>query len=363
MNILIDIGHPAHVHYYRNMAKELELRGHKITWTVKDKSIAKTLLECFGFNYITLPAKTDGLIAKTLKQVQYDLKLLKICHKEKIDLAIGTSITVAHVSRVSRVKSIIFDDDDDYVQPLVTKYVHPYADTLLSPDALLNKRKRKDTVFYPGYHELAYLHPKRFNPDPSILDELGIRYGETFFIMRFNSFKAHHDFGVRGLSIQQKLELVKILKPLGKIFITTERNIEPELNEWQIKIEPQKIHSLMAYATLFLGDSQTMTTEAAILGTPALKCNSFAGRLSIPNEIENSYRLCYSFLPDQFEKLVKKIKELIEIPNFKNEWLNRRENMLCDKIDVTAFWEWLINDYPDSISQIKEEPEFWEQFK
>ena len=146
MRILIDIGHPAHVHYYRNLAKELEFRGHKITWTVKDKSVAKKLLDCYGFKYITLPAKTDGLIAKTLKQVQYDFKLLNICRKEKIDLAIGTSVTIAHISRISKVKSIVFDDDDDDVQPFVTRYVNPYADTLISPDVLLNKRRRTNMI-------------------------------------------------------------------------------------------------------------------------------------------------------------------------------------------------------------------------
>lgn len=363
MRILIDIGHPAHVHYYRNLAKELEFRGHKITWTVKDKSVAKKLLDCYGFKYITLPAKTDGLIAKTLKQVQYDFKLLNICRKEKIDLAIGTSVTIAHISRISKVKSIVFDDDDDDVQPFVTRYVNPYADTLISPDVLLNKRRRTNTIFYPGYHELAYLHPLRFKPDHSVLDEFGMKDRESFFILRFNAFKAHHDFGVKGLSIQQKLELIKILKPLGRIFITTEREIEPELKEYQIEIEPQKMHSLMAFATLFIGDSQTMSSEAAMLGVPSLRCNSFAGRISYLEEQEKKYGLTFAFLPEQFNLMVLKLNELISYPNLKEEWQQKRLKMLGDKIDVTSFWTWFIDNYPDTISQIKQEPEFWEQFK
>ena len=58
-------------------------------------------------------------------------------------------------------------------------------------------------------------------------------------------------------------------------------------------IPPESIHSLLYYAKMFIGDSQTMTTEAAILGTPALKCNTFAGKLSVPNELEEKYNLCY----------------------------------------------------------------------
>ncbi len=363
MNYLIDIGHPAHVHYYRNLAKELEVRGHKVIWTVKDMRVAKQLLDSYDFSYMVLPAKADGLICKVLRQIQYDIKLLMICRREKIDLAIGTSVTIAHVSRISKIKSVVFDDDDDAVQPLVTKYVNPYADSLLSPDTLLNQRKRKNTNFYPGYHELAYLHPMRFKPDPSVLDELGMKKGDVYFLMRFNAFKAHHDIGVRGMSIQQKLELVRILKLFGRIFITTERDIEPELKEYQIRIEPQKIHSLLAFTTIFLGDSQTMTSEAAMLGVPSLRCNSFAGRISNLEELEKKYGLTYAFLPKQFDRMILKLNELLANPNLKEVWQQKRQKMLADKIDVTSFWTWFIDNYPDTIVQIKQEPEFWEQFK
>ena len=297
MNILIDIGHPAHIHYYRNLAKELEKSGHKITWTIKNIEILKILRDIYGFSYYTLPGKVDNLLGKIMRQVQFDIKLLNICRREKIDVAIGTSVSVAHVSRILKVKSIIFDDDDDEVQPIVTKYVNPFADTLLSPDSLKGKRKRKDTIYYAGFHELAYLHPNRFHPDESVLSKVGLKKGETFFIMRFNVFKAHHDVGIKGLSLKQKIALIDILKPYGRIFITTERNIEPELEEYQLPISPENIHSFMAYATIFLGDSQTMTSEAAMLGVPSLRCNSFAGRISYLEEEEHHYDLTFGFRP------------------------------------------------------------------
>jgi len=363
MRILIDIGHPAHVHNYRNLAKELEKKGHKVFWTVKRSEVTRSLLDHYGFKYFVLPKKSDRLAGKVWNQIIYDLIIFKICIQNKIDFAIGTSVSVAHVSKLSRVKSIVFDDDDDDVQPLVTKFVNPYADFLLSPFALYGKRKRSDTIYYPGYHELAYLHPHRFTPDKSILGELGIKPDEPFFIMRFNVFKAHHDVGVAGLSLEQKLMLVKILKPLGRIFITTEREIEPELKEYQLAVTPEKLHSLMYFATMFLGDSQTMTTEAAILGTPAIKCNSFAGRLSVPNELENKYKLCYSFLPQDFELMLAKLKELLSIHGLKKEWKIRKDNMLKDKIDVTTFWVWFIENHPGSLEVLRQNPSYPEVFK
>jgi len=362
MNILIDIGHPAHVHNYRNLAAELQQTGHRVIWTVKDIKVAQSLLKHYGFKFIVLPQKKDSLLGKILNQLQYDYILYRICKREKVDIAIGSSATVAHVSAVSRVKSIVFDDDDDNVQPLVARLVKPFVNTILSPNTIIDKRS--STVLYPGYHELSYLHPNRFNPDPKVLAEVGLTIGEPYFIMRFNVFKAHHDIGVNGLSLDQKLRLVEALKPYGKIFITTERDIEPELKQHQLSIAPEKIHSFMAYSTMFLGDSQTMTQEAAELGVPALKCNSFAGRLSVPNELEKKYGLIFSYLPEDFDSMLQKLNELLAMPNLKDEWQQRRQKMLNDKIDVTAFWMWFVDNYPDSFSIIKVKPdEIFNNFK
>ena len=281
----------------------------------------------------------------------------------KIDVAIGTSVSIAHVSRISKVKSIIFDDDDDNVQPLVTKFVNPFVDILLSPEALVGKRKRNDVIYYPGYHELAYLHPKRFQPDEAVLRNSGLDANETFFILRFNAFKAHHDMGINGLSLKQKLKLVEVLVSHGKVFITTEREIEPELKEFQLKVAPEKIHSLMFYATIFLGDSQTMTSEAAMLGVPSLRCNSFAGRISTLNELEKKYQLTFAFPPSEFDLLLEKLKEMLLIPNLKLVWEKKRDDMLKTKIDVTAFWVWVVEHFSNPEEARNNLVDFWGKFR
>jgi len=354
MRILIDIGHPAHVHLYKNLYFTLINKGHKVLVTAKDSTSINELLSVYGISYLPIGNKKDSIRGKLLSQIKFDLRLFKLVKQHKIDLAIGSSITIAHISLISKMRSVLLDDDDDKVQPLFVKFAHPFCSTLLSPEALYGRRKRKDTIYYPGYHELAYLHPNRFTPDPGVLDEIGISAGAAFFVLRFNAFKAHHDVGVKGLSLSQKLKLVEILKPLGKIFITTEREIENELKDYQLSITPEKIHSLLYYATLFIGDSQTMTTEAALLGTPALKCNTFAGVLSVPNELENQYKLCFSFLPGDFDIMIKKTKELLSLPDLKEEWNRRRSKMLENKLDVTSFLVWFIENYPESQSKIKD---------
>lgn len=362
MNILIDIGHPAHVHYYRNLARKLITKNHKVLWTIKDIPVVKRLLDYYGFEYHVLPKKKDSLSGKILSQIRYIWLLWKVLRKEKIDYAIGTSASIAHMSKITKVISIVFDDDDDEVQPLITKYVNPYASELLSPEALKGKRKRMDTIYYAGYHELAYLHPSSFAPDLHVLRELGISPAEKYFIMRFNVFKAHHDVGVKGLSLHQKMRLVELLKPYGRIFITTERQIEPELTAYKLKIAPEKIHSLMANATMFIGDSQTMTSEAAMLGVPSLRCNSFAKSISYLTEQEEKYGLTYAFLPEDFDKMEQKLKELLELKDLKKEWQNRRDKMLFSTINVTDFWAWFVENYPESGRIMKENPDYQYKF-
>jgi hypothetical protein len=241
-------------------------------------------------------------------------------------------------------------------------FAHPFAHTLLSPDCLKDRRKKKSTIFYSGYHELSYLHPNHFKPDPNVLSELGLKKEEPFFIMRFNVFKAHHDGGAKGLSTVQKKDLIELLRSHGKIFITTEREIDPELKKYQYPISPEKMHSVLYYAKMFIGDSQTMTSEAAVLGTPSIRCNSFVGRISYLEE-EEQYGLTFGFLPEDFKGLLQKIRELLSMPDLHQEWQKRREKMLEDKIDVSAFITWFVENYPQSIEVMKQSPEYQFSFR
>ncbi|MGD2087748.1 MAG: DUF354 domain-containing protein [Candidatus Aminicenantes bacterium] len=363
MNILIDIGHPAHVHLFKNFYFEMKKKCSSLIVTVKNIPSAKQLLDIFGMDYIDIGSKPESIRGKLLAQFRFNWQLLNVVRKKKIDLGIGTSISLAHVSKISRMKSFVFDDDDSAVEPLFAKFCHPFVDFLISPNVLDYERRKKNHFTYAGYHELAYLHPNRFKPDPRVLKDLDMTAGTVFFVLRFNAFKAHHDVGIKGLSFEQKKELIKHLSKHGRVFITMEKELLPEFKKYQLTISPAKIHSLLFYATMFIGDSQTMTSEAAVSGTPALRCNSFVRRISYLEEEEHKYGLTYGFKPDEFSDMIRKIEELLAMSNLKGEWQKRREKMLADKIDVTAFMVWFIENYPDSVEMMKKDPTYQYRFK
>lgn len=349
--ILVDINHPAHVHLFKYFIKEMKGRGYQVIVTAKEVRIIMHLLDVYGIDYIKVGKKKDSLVLKYFYELYHLLKVLFLVWKYRVNYGLGISMVLPLLSKISAMKVIALDDDDLKVTPAFAKAIS-FASTIVNPDALAFEDRGSHRICHPSFHELSYLHPYRFTPQESVLHEVGLTKGEPFFIMRFNVFKAHHDSGAKGLNIAQKLQIIELLKPFGKLFITTERDIEPEIKQYQLPVAPEKIHSLMYYATLFIGDSQTMISEAALLGTPAIKLNSFAGRLSIPNEIENRYGLCYSFLPEQFEEMKALIATLVIQSDLKMDWNRRRQKMLNDKIDLTAFLIWLVEKYPRSVKEI-----------
>lgn len=338
-NILVDIGHPGHVHLMHGLAEELKRRGHHLHYSVREIPVAKRLMEHYGMTpWVDLGGKKDNLLGKAQTVLHQDAELLKFVRRNHIDIGLSSGIVLSHVSRLTSMKAFMFDDDDDDAEPLVVKYGHPLSDAVFTPSCI--RRKVRQAVYYKGTHELAYLHPNRFSPDPAVLQHAGLTEGERFFIMRFVALKGHHDVRQQGLSLEQKKQLVEVLKPYGRVIITSERAIEPEFEQYRLPVPPEEIHSLMAYSSMFVGDSQTMTSEAAVLGVPALKCNTFAGHLSVPNMLENEYGLCHAYTPDRFEEMLEHIQQMLarEPEELKNEWRTKRQSMLSDMIDPTEFF-------------------------
>ena len=339
MNILVDIGHPAHVHLFHPLAKELSDRGHRLFYSVRDIPVAIRLMEHYGMTpYLNLGHKNDNLVGKAKSVLHQDLTLLQFVRRHHIDLGISSGIVLGHVSRFSHMKAFLFDDDDDAAEPLIVKYGHPFSNVVFTPDCI--RRKTRHAIYYSGTHELAYLHPRRFTPDPSVLQRAGIQQGQRFFILRFVALKGHHDIGQQGLALEQKKALIELLKPHGHVIITSERSIEPEFEAYRLPVPPEDIHSLMAYSSLFLGDSQTMTSEAAVLGVPALKCNTFAGRLSVPNMLEQRFDLCHAYMPSQFDDMYRHVEQLLSRnpEGLKNEWQSKRQRLLAETINSTDFF-------------------------
>lgn len=357
MKILIDIGHPAQVHQFKYVYKELLKKGHEVLFTTKDKDIALYLLDKYKLSYINLGKPKKGLLNKILYIPNTCFKFLKIIisFKPNIILSRG-SIHSSWMSFLFIKKHVSFAD---------TEHVG-LADTLTVPFV-----KTKLTAFsyykdlginhfrFSGNIELFYLHPKRFKPDKSILDFLGVKENEKYAIIRFVSWDAHHDVGLNGITLENKILLVKKLVKYAKVFITSEKELPEELEPYKISIPPEKMHDAIYYSSLLVGESATMASEAAVLGVPSIYIDEVGRGYT---DEEGKVGLVYNFKPAQQDKAIIKSEELIKLNSLENyQQINKQ--FLNDKIDVTAFTVWFVENYPDSIKTVKENTDYQYRFK
>jgi len=347
MKILIDMGHPGHVHLFKNFIWEMEKRGYEIKITARDKEVTKELLNKYNIPYELVGKPSPGKLNLIKEWIYRDYNIYMIAKEFNPDLLLGVLNPVtAHVGKLLNKPTITFTDTEH--AKFAKKITFPFLDVICTPSCYREHAGKKQ-ICYNGYHELAYLHPNYFTPNPAVLTELGIIEDDPFIVIRFVSWDASHDVGHHG--ILDKIGLVKELEKYGRVLITSEGALPPELEKYKIKVSPEKLHDLLYYATLYIGEGATTASECAVLGTHAIYVNTL--RLGYTDEEEEKYDLLYTFSnPETIETdVLKKATELLEDPELKAKGKKKREKLLEEKIDVTAFMVDFIENYPESVSK------------
>lgn len=371
MIFLIALNHPAHYHLFKNFRIEMIKRNHKVIFILKEKEILSQLLDSVGVNYIKLIEKRSLknmkfsiLSSNTIELLKSDLGLYKLVQEVRPDFLLGTDVSISHISLVTNTPSFVFNEDDIEINKLFCYSTYPFTTYIISPSICSVGSFEYKRIKYDGYQKLAYLHPNRFIPDSTLLNA-GFRGSKKNFIIRMVSFTAGHDIEQKHSGISERLldKLIDILKNLGRIHISSEKEIPEKYLEYKLDINITDIHHYLAMTDIFISDSQSMTVEACMLGTPSLRFNSFAGKISVLSELESRYKLTHSYNIDDEESFLKKCEELITKQDLRSIYHARRNKMLNDKIDLTAFLIWLFESYPDSIKETKINPEIINQFK
>ena len=359
MRILIDIGHPAHVHQFRNAIHLLEARGHDVLVTSRNKEVTFALLDKYSIPYVKVGDYANNNIKKAINMFKIDAELYSVTSKFQPDILIGGvgNVYIAHVSWLLRRPSILFNDTEH--GKLQDQLSYPFTTTICTPSCYTRDLGEKQ-VRYNGYHELAYLHPNRFTPDPAVLTELDLAEGDPFIIVRFVSWQASHDVGQHG--IRDKVGLVKALEQYGRVLITSEGALPEELQPYQIRVSPEKLHDLLYYATLYVGEGGTTASECAVLGTHAIYVNTLP--LGYIAEEDEKYHLVSDFSGRDCtdETVLAEARRLLQNPDLRKEGKQKATTLVQDKIDVTAFMVWFIEHYPESIDLMKSQPGIQQQF-
>ena len=332
MKIHIDIGHPAHVHYFKNAIKILENLGHKITVSARERECVFDLLRYEEIRFFSRGKGKDSFLGKLAYMLKADLILYTHLRKNKPDIFLSFgSPYAAQTAWLIRKPHIAFDDTEH--AKIGQLFYYPFTKAVYNPSCYLYKKSKKQN-FFNGYMELCYLHPQYFTPDKSVRKELEIKEGEKYFILRFVSWSANHDIGLSGINFENKIKLVKELLKGGKVFISSENELPKELEYYRFPLESHRLHHALAFASLLVGESATMASEAAILGVPAIFIDD-AGR-GYTDELEKAYNIVYNFTSLQQGKAIEKAIKLSALPNINNYHMIK-EKIIFNKIDVTKF--------------------------
>jgi predicted glycosyltransferase len=343
------MGHPAHFHLFRHAIRILEEKGHECRITSVRKDVLQNLLDAGGYRYTIIGNFSSTLLGKMIEQIRIEALLYREVKNFNPDILVGGtgSVAVAHVGTIARIPSIVFDDTEH--ARIEHTLMDPFVSTLCTPSCYCNDIGERH-IRYNGFHELAYLYPGYFIPCSTVISEIGLAAGDPFIVVRFVTWDASHDIGHHG--ILDREGLVKALEPYGRILITSEGPLPAGLEKYRIRIPPEKMHDLLYYASLYIGEGATMASEAALLGTPSLLVSTLTGTMGNFLELEKRYDLMYSF--SDSEVALKKALDILSNPDSKNIWAGRLKRLLEDKIDVTAFMVWFIENYPQSFHEMKE---------
>ena len=360
MNILIDIGHPAHVHVFKNFAWEMQNRGHKILFSCREKEFEVELLTSFGFSFHSFGKKHISILGKLYGMVKFDVTEFLVGLRFKPDILLSHgSIYAAHAAFLLRKPHVSIEDTFNFEQ--IHLYL-PFSKVVLTGNFDHPSLGKKE-ILYAGYHELAYLRPDSFKADKSILSILGVPGDEKYVLLRFVAWQASHDYGHKGISNNNKLQTIKEFEKYARVFISAESELPTEFNKYKIKIPPHRMHDVLAYASLLIGESSTMAEECAMLGVPSIFLNDKSTYYT--QHLEKDYGLLYNYGESDLDlhNAVEKGVELLKSDNIKEEWQSRRQKMLADKIDVTSFWVWFVENYPSSAQIMRENPDSQYRFK
>lgn len=335
MNVLFNISHPAHVHLFKHAIRDVQSRGHDTKVLSRHREVVTELLDEYGIEHDPISTRTDTTLGLVTEMAAREFRSIRACRSFRPDVVVSRlDMTAIHAAQLAGAEAIVFHDTE--VASGIARANMPFIDQIHTPTELavdLGEKHRR----YDSYQELAYLHPDRYAPDPDQLRSAGVAVDEDYYVLRFVGWDAHHDRDQAGLSVEMKREMVAYLEEIGDVYVTSESTLPADLEPYRLELPPHLIHDLMYYADLYAGDSQAMAAEAAILGTPAIRSNSFCGADDMSKfvELDAEYGLLRSFRDE--ERAFEELKTLCADPTVEETWMQRRDAMLEEKIDLTDY--------------------------
>ena len=323
---------PAQAHQFRPVVRSLSEQGHEPLILARDYGCTVDLLEYHGLPYEVYGSvgMEQSSLYRTIPVHYY--QIFKRVRQFDPDVVFGRSVFAAHAGLLTRTPSVLVVDSE--VTSIDHRLSQPVADYILTPHTFEKDLGNRHFSF-EGFTECAYLHPEVWERQTDIRSELGLDPDERYAVLRFNCLRAHHDVGESGFTIEQRNRLIEALSEAVTVLVSDEaaEGGASSTSARAFDIHPALMHDALAEADLLVADTQTMVTEAALLGTPAIRSNSFVGESDMGNFVElEEAGLIRNH--ERFRDVLDSSRELLGDESVQETWTTRAEEYMSDKVNL-----------------------------
>lgn len=365
MKVLFLVFHPVDPYITFETAKNIELKGGEVFYGIVEKEgIIKKIVDNYKFNNRVIGVSKPTFVGKVLNVISLYIEINKIIKKFKPDIVFSPAGPyTSKALKFSKIPLICWEDTE--TATFNFKHSHKRIDSLLLTESFYTKLPGNNIIKFNGYKELAYLHPNVFKADEAVIKKIGLTKNDKIVLMRFSALNAMHDIGLNSEVLTSDDKILSFIQKIennynAKVFISvTERDLDERFNSYKLKIEPSDYTHLLAFCSLYIGEGTTTASEAGVLGVPWINIQSTKRGYLIDQE--DNYGL--GFRTENIDYAMEKAEEYLKNDNIRNEWGLKRKKLIEDKIDVSAFLTWFIENYPESHKTLKDNPDYQNKFK
>lgn len=331
MKYIFELNHPKHYYQFKYVMQILKSRGHEISVLARDKDVLLNVLQEEHVGYTVFGKHRTTMLSKVLGTFGLMFKYIAIVKEQRPDVFVSkASWYGSAMAKIFHKKSVIFPDSE--VVKVTNRYVVPMCTKVVTPDSFRLDYGSKHYRI-KGIFEDCYLSPHVFQADEAVIEKYGLK--RPYAVVRFVGWFANHDVGKSGFNQREKEELVQAISKNMNVYISSENDLPDELEPYRLPTPASVIHDVLSFADLYIGDSQTMASEAALLGTPAIRSNSFVGPNDMSNFImlQEKYGLLYNVAePAEAISLATDMSK----NSRKVEWMEKRDKYYAQVGDCNA---------------------------
>lgn len=272
----IDIDNSPHVPFFIPIVEELEQNGIELMLTARNMYQVCELL-----NFFNLRCKVIGShygrnkVLKVLCNCIRAIQLAPMIAMKRPDLAISHgSRAQTLVSKLFRVPTMMLHDYEHSIKTGFLESDWTVMPDLIPPGAMSRKTDR--TFRYPGLKEDVYV--PRFQPDASILRQLGISSEELLVVVRPPATEAHYHNPESDVLFAETMRYLASIPKVRAVTLPRNGRQAKQLKaEWADLIAdghmlipdgPVDGLNLIWFSDLVVSGGGTMNREAAALGVP-----------------------------------------------------------------------------------------------